>query len=488
MAQAPAARAAGLRAASPRRVAPAGGAAGGIRGRGGGGGRMSDTLHSGWRRERFGPFAGLSGLQAGAVLLAWLPALTAVGRSRWDSAVPLAVLALLVTGLIVVPIRRRPAIRWLTDTVLFLTARASGWSAFRARVLEAGSSARLQEPDLPGVAAALRFHNGPAVGDCVCVCIIHNPVAGLWAATARLTHPGLGNADSATRDGYAAALGGMLAAAAATEQIARISIQVRTIPDDGAARAAWVADHTSPTSPPAVTAATEALETLMRTTAVRQELFVTVAVAETRIRRAAKEAGGGIAGRARVLARHLAETEQQLRGLGATDVAWLPTQEVAAAIRCGYNPAEAVTDATGPGGSRPRPAHRRRAPARRVRPGPHPGPVPAAVRPRRVHHRLLRGAAARAANPGRLAHPDARRHRPRRTTHPHPALRTDPAAAGRPPSRARHVGQPRSARTCAPNAGSGSAAANAAEPPRPPPTNTSSPPGTPWSASPPPPP
>ena len=136
---------------------------------------MSDTLHSGWRRERFGPFAGLSGLQAGAVLIAWLPALTAVGRSRWDTAIPLAVLALLLTGLIVVPIRRRPAIRWLTDTALFLTARAAGWSAFRARVLEHGTSADLAQPDLPGTLAALRFHNGPPVGDCVCVCVIHNP-------------------------------------------------------------------------------------------------------------------------------------------------------------------------------------------------------------------------------------------------------------------------------------------------------------------------
>jgi hypothetical protein len=304
---------------------------------------MSDSLHSGWRRERFGPFAGLSGLQAGTVLACWLPALTAVGRSRWDTAAALATLALLLTGLVVVPIRRRPAIRWLLDAALFLAGRASGWSAFRARVLEAGSSARLDEPDLPGVAAGLRFHNGPAVGQCGCICVIQNPAAGLWAATARLRHPGLGNADSATRDGYAAALGAMLAAAAATEQIARISIQVRTLPDDGTRRAAWVADHTSPTSPPAVAAATEALETVMRTTAVRQELFVTVAVAETRIRRAAKEAGGGVPGRARVLARHLGEVEAQLRGLGANEVTWLPTQEVAAAIRCGYNPAEATT-------------------------------------------------------------------------------------------------------------------------------------------------
>ena len=81
----------------------------------------------------------------------------------------------------------------------------------------------------------------------------------------------------------------------------------------------------------------------MATTAVRQELFVTIAVAEQRIRRAAKEAGGGPAGRARVLARHLAEAEQHLRGIGASDVTWLSTQDLAAAIRTGYNPAAAVS-------------------------------------------------------------------------------------------------------------------------------------------------
>lgn len=300
-------------------------------------------LHSGWRAERFGPFAGLSAPQASIVLVVWLPPLIAVGRSRWDNVLPLASISLLLTALVAVPIRRRPAIRWLTDAVLFAAARAAGWSTFRLRVLHEGTRRPLDKPDLPGVAAALRFHNGPAVGDCVCISVIHNPLAGLWAATARVTHPGLGNADIPTRDGYAAQLGGLLAAAATAEEIARISIQVRTVPDDGAARAAWVADHRSPASPPAVAEASAQLETLMRTSAVRHEIFLTVAVAEARIRRAAKDAGGGVPGRARVLARHLSEIEQHLRGLGATDVAWLPTQELAAAVRTGYNPADTVS-------------------------------------------------------------------------------------------------------------------------------------------------
>ncbi len=305
---------------------------------------MSDPngLYSGWRREKFGPFAGLSGAQAGVVLLAWLPPLAALGRSRWETALPLAALSVVLTALVAVPIRRRPAIRWLWDVALFSAGRAFGWSTFRLRVLGEGSAADLDEPDLPGVAAGLRFHTGPAMGDCAAICVIQDPIAGRWAATAAITHAGLAGADRQTRDLYAGQLGSLLAAAAASEEICRISIQVRTVPDDGARRAAWVADRTSPRSPPAVAAATGQLENLMRATSVRHEVFVTVAVAEQRIRRAAKDSGGGVGGRARVLARHLQEVEQHLRGLGAVDVAWLSTQDLAAAIRTGYNPADAL--------------------------------------------------------------------------------------------------------------------------------------------------
>lgn len=304
---------------------------------------QSTGLYSGWRRERFGPFAGLSGRQAAALALTWLPALAAVGRSQWSSALQLAAVSVLVTILVVVPIRHRPAAKWLWDVLLFAAGRALGWAEFRARAAtDAGSQARLDEPDLPGVAATLRFHDGPPLVLTKSVCVVQDPRAGRWAATAQVAHPGLGNADPQMRELYAANLGGMLAAAAATEEIARISIQIRTVPDDGAERAAWVADHRSPHAPYVVVEASDQLESLMASTAVRHEVFVTVAVAEPKIRRAAKEAGGGVDGRARVLYRHLSEVEQRLRGLGATNVSWLSTPELAAAIRTGYNPADAL--------------------------------------------------------------------------------------------------------------------------------------------------
>ncbi|HET7475209.1 MAG TPA: SCO6880 family protein [Dermatophilaceae bacterium] len=307
--------------------------------------RGHSGLYSGWRRERFGPFAGLSGWQAAGLAVAWLPPLAAVGRSHWTGAAQLGTASLVLTALVVVPVRRRPAARWLLDGLLFATGRALGWSAFRPRVATgAGTTARLDEPDLPGIAAVLRFHDGPPppLPGGGPVAVIQDPNAGRWSATAAVTHPGLGNADTETREGWAAQLGGLLAAAAATEEVCRVSVQIRTVPDDGAQRAAWVADRRRGDAPPAVVAATDQLETLMRSTAVRHELFVTVGVTESRIRRAAKDAGGGVTGRARILYRHLAEVEAQLRGLGATGVSWLSTPDLAAAIRTGYNPADAV--------------------------------------------------------------------------------------------------------------------------------------------------
>jgi len=206
----------------------------------------SSGLYSGWRREKFGPFAGLSGRQAGALALSWLPPLAAVGRNHWGAALQLGTVSVLVSILVVVPIRRRPAMKWLWDALLFAVGRALGWSQFQARAATgAGTQARLDEPDLPGVAATLRFHDGPILGATPSVCVVQDPGAGRWSATAAISHPGLGNADPAMRELYAAQLGGMLAAAAATEEIARISIQIRTVPDDGAERAAWVSRTTA---------------------------------------------------------------------------------------------------------------------------------------------------------------------------------------------------------------------------------------------------
>ncbi len=114
------------------------------------------------------------------------------------------------------------------------------------------------------------------------------------------------------------------------------------MPDDGAQRAAWVADHEALDVPQVVAQAGRALEASVVSASVRHEAFVTVAVSETKTRRAARDAGGGAAGRARVLYRHLGELEHRLRAVGVTDVRWLDAAELATAIRTGYNLADAA--------------------------------------------------------------------------------------------------------------------------------------------------
>ena len=68
---------------------------------------------------------------------------------------------------------------------------------------------------------------------------------------------------------------------------------------------------------------------------------MTVVVPERRLTKPAREAGGGVDGRARVLAGLAGEVEAQLRGsLAARDVAWLTSPELAAVCRTGFAPAD----------------------------------------------------------------------------------------------------------------------------------------------------
>ncbi|GAA2865773.1 hypothetical protein Acy02nite_12860 [Actinoplanes cyaneus] len=304
-----------------------------------------DRLYSGWRRERFGWFLGLTGPQLILCGIVALPVLLAIGRSRWLLTLELIPIASVAIALVVVPIRGRPAVRWLTDVCMYAWGKAMGWSQWRSKAATGSATTEeLRQPDLPGVLAGLRMHDGPPFGPTLQrVCVLQDSVAGRWAAVARITHPGLGAADAETRNHYADQLGALLASAARGEQISRVSFVVRTVPDDGAHRAAWLADNRWAHAPAVVTQISAQLENAVTSAAVRHEVYVTIAVDERKIRRQAAQAGGGVVGRARVLYRHLQEMEGHLRGMGATSVEWLHTEDVAGAIRTGYNPADAAT-------------------------------------------------------------------------------------------------------------------------------------------------
>jgi hypothetical protein len=179
------------------------------------------------------------------------------------------------------------------------------------------------------------------------VCLIHDTADARWGATARLAHSGVGMLSDAECDLLAARLGNLLASVGRREVIDRLSLIVRTVPDDGSEYELWRAAHQVPDAPDLALAATRQLDAAIGSVSVRHEVFVTVSCREDTLRKPAAAAGGGVNGRAYALYRVLDGLEDPLKALGARSVRWLTGSELAEAIRTGFNPAASAVLTTG---------------------------------------------------------------------------------------------------------------------------------------------
>src|SRR3954454_21399532 len=99
-------------------------------------------------REQTGWVLGVTPLQAlGCVLLA-APVLVALAAGNWSQ----TLLWLAVDGplgvLVLVPVRGRPALRWLGDLLAFQVGVVTGWSVWQSRAA-GGNPGPASEPDLP---------------------------------------------------------------------------------------------------------------------------------------------------------------------------------------------------------------------------------------------------------------------------------------------------------------------------------------------------
>jgi hypothetical protein len=302
---------------------------------------MSAPKYGDYIKDRSGWFFGLTGPQLALVVLAGLPALVALNNRAWPLfAAWLPVWGLLVV-LIAVPIRGRPSARWLLNLASFALGALMGWSSWQSKAA-AGTVEDPDEADLPGVLAAVRIHDGPPFGHTlVRPAIVQNTADRTWAAVARITHPGIGLAEAEERSRMGAGLAELHEIASRTEVIELIAVQVRTVPDDGAERAAWERAHRKPGAPPLARAVNDLLASTLTPAAVRTEAFITVVVGEDRIAKSAKESGGGVDGRARVLYGAMSEMENRLRGpVGCTAVNWLNSPALAVTIRTGFAPGD----------------------------------------------------------------------------------------------------------------------------------------------------
>lgn len=293
------------------------------------------------RRERAGWIAGLTVAQAGACLVLATPVLLAISAGRWRTGLGWAAIDGLIAAVIVVPVRGRPASRWLGHLITHRVGVSTGWSVWRSRAAT-GHSGPDTAPDLPGSLARLEFPDGPAFRTQGRVCLIHDTGEGRWGATARLTHTGVGMLSQTECDRLASRLGNLLLSVGHRDVVDRLSLLVRTVPDDGTEHQVWRTTHQSASAPVLAVQACAELDAAIGAVAVRHELFLTVSGIETALRRPAQAAGGGVAGRAHALYRVLDGIEDAVKALNVRTVSWLSGPALATAIRTGFNPGSAA--------------------------------------------------------------------------------------------------------------------------------------------------
>ncbi len=299
------------------------------------------TTYGEYQRDRPGWFFGLTGAQLALLLTAGVPVWVCINAALWGWLALWLPTWGVIAVLVVVPVRGWSGAQWVGLLAAHGLGGVMGWTSWQSRVA-AGIVEDLGEADLPGVLAGVQIHDGPPYGPTLSrVAVIQNHAMRTWAATARIEHPGLGLTEPEARDRMGAGLAELCEAATRTELVEVVAIQVRTVPDDGAEREDWVRLHRRPGGPDLARAVNEQLASQLMPASVRSEAFVSVVVGEDRIGRSAKRAGGGVAGRARVLYGALSEIEARLLGpMGCTRVTWLDTPALAVAIRTGFEPGD----------------------------------------------------------------------------------------------------------------------------------------------------
>jgi hypothetical protein len=299
------------------------------------------VIYNDYSKARIGWFFGLSGWQLAVVSVSTLPVAWSVQGGAWLSAVLFLGLWVVILLLSVTPVRGRSATGWVTASLAFAVGGLAGWTRFRSKA-STGQADCLQEADLPGVLQGVEIHDGPPHGPSFSrIAIIQNHTARTWAVTAAVIHPGIGLKERDERERQGAALSELLDTASQTELIDEILFVVRTVPEDGAERDQWIARHRGADGPQAARQINDELQATLTQASVRTEAFVTVVVPETRFRKQAKESGGGLEGRTRVLYGVIGEVESQLRGgMGMTSVTWLTSPELALACRTGFAPGD----------------------------------------------------------------------------------------------------------------------------------------------------
>ncbi|WP_269857999.1 SCO6880 family protein [Streptomyces sp. RPT161] len=187
--------------------------------------------------------------------------------------------------------------------------------------------------NLPGTAANLRVVTSPdrRYG------AVHDPHAGTLTAVVKVASRAYALLDPATQNANVSGWGRTLAALARTNQVARIQVIERTVPDSGDALRRYWDEHGQPDAPLAGAVYSELIKNA-GPAAAPHEAYVAVALDMKAARRLINQAGGGLMGAFSILTQLTATFDQAARTAGLNPTSWLSATEIAAVVRSAYDP------------------------------------------------------------------------------------------------------------------------------------------------------
>jgi hypothetical protein len=300
--------------------------------------KRPSRTYLGWQAEKVAFLFGLSGRRAvmiaGAVLLGVWP-LAASKPAEILLTGPVAVLLALIA---LVRVAGRTVDEWAASFVSYRLLVWRGQQRFLSAAFAPSGAADSAPMDLPGVLAPVRILEADA-GNGAHMAVVHHAYDRTYTAVARIRFPGIGLVDSARRDQRVAGWGALLSGLCTEgNPIVRVQALQRLVPESGAALRRWHADHLSPHAPEVAVDVTSSLLATSTLATSQREAYLAFTMDERRAAAAIKSAGGGPAGAAVVLVRHLRALTTAIGSADLQVEGWLAPRDLAEVIRTAFDP------------------------------------------------------------------------------------------------------------------------------------------------------
>jgi hypothetical protein len=354
---------------------------------------MSAPTYGGWQAEKVAFIFGLSARRAALIAAAIMAILLPVITTRIGEALVLWPAGIAAACVATIRVQGRTGDEWLASATSYAMIRAQRQHRFAGGPYlpppaqgTGGGNGDGPLMELPGILAPLRILAVPAGGRDLAV--VHHPHDHTYTGVARIRFAGIGLADSARRDQRVAGWGALLAGLCTEgSPIIRVQAVQRVVPESGVALRAWHEAHLAADAPGlAVRVAGELLGSAPAAGS-RREAYLAVTMDARRARGPVRAAGGGDAGAAAVLVRHLRALSQAITSAELEVEQWLGPRDLAEVIRTAYDPhGQAAMDSRRAIAGR---AAIEGAPGATLAPGTsprHAGPVHAESRPGRYIH------------------------------------------------------------------------------------------------------